>query len=226
MHRIIVFQDKLGISDAYEKPWESMLFKAGLFGKDFSFYRAKSYRNFPQNELLVVHPPRKTPGFNDKPEFMARHYKWFCDQVKIHRATVALVMDPALLYLVNANWKQATCEILRGGIYEVPVHDNKTVMFFVTVPIHSINRSVKQRDIAALNDGYTDKEDWEQTFIEDRPDSTPQDDEDDEDADELGAFWYAPLSIPYGQFCFQADMFKLGRILRALDKSKEQAIES
>lgn len=214
MHfRIAVFQDKLGVTSAYRPVWENLLLQAGLIGSKYTFTWHKSYNHFQQGQLLEWSGNRKTPGFNKNPQAQIKTLNWVKDQLSSARANVALIMDPALFFIVNQNWDQATAEKLRGGFYNMKSHDRTDIMVLVTVPISSINRSMKTKDIAALNAGFADREEFEEHFAGGEDDDGPDDD------DEVNLIeWYDPIVVPYGKFCFTSDIFKLGRILRRAEQ--------
>lgn len=192
-----------------------MLLQAGLIGEKYRFSWHKSYNHFHQSDLLQWKGNRKSPGFCEEPAKQLKVMSWFKDQLHIARANVALVMDPALFFMVNPDWDQATPEKLRGGVYNVLNHDRSSIIYFVTVPISNINRSVKQRDIAAINQGFDDREEFESVYGSD------DDDDDDPDSEVNQMEWYDPITVPYGKFCFQSDMHKLGRILRKAEAELE-----
>jgi len=226
MFRIIVFEDKLGISIGYKPQWSRMLLSAGLIGVEYKFFYAKSYAHFPQVRLLKWKGNRKTPGFREEPDLQIKTLNWMKDIIQQTRANVVVLMDPALFFVVNNNWNQATTELLRGGVYTMKDHNRADILTLVMGPISSINRIMKPKDIAALNNGFAEKDEWdevygdEQKIIQDADSNEPEsedgeENEEDEDEGENVMQWYNPVQIPYGRFCFEHDLRKLGRILRA-----------
>ena len=222
-HRILVFEDKLGITEGYKHAWNSMLLSAGLLGPQFSFFHRKASQHIPQNQLLHWSKQRKTVGFSQNPEHRTATLRWVLGQIQITKATFVVLMDPALLFIVNQDWNQATNEILRGGVYDIKVNDTQRLKFLVTVPISAINRSVKMKDIAALNNGISDKDEWDElrgrgmgmSPVIDEDGNLDEDDDSDEDDEVRSMEWYNPITVPYGKFCIQSDLHKLGRLLRS-----------
>lgn len=230
MFRILVFQDKLGITAGYRPKWLETLLAAGLMGPEFKYFYEQSYRHFHQSQLLMWKGNRKSPGFHEDPAKQIKLLRWMWDCIKLHNANVILLMDPALFFIVNQEWDQATTEKLRGGVYEMKSEDRLPIPVFVTAPISSINKGMKPKDIAALNNGFAEKDEWDDVYGDESKvqkisgadtrldDESEDESEDDEETHVMQ--WYAPVVIPYGKFCFTHDIAKMGRVLR------QRALES
>lgn len=219
---IVIFQDKLGITEAYRFIWEQMLLKAGILSPKIRFIKVKSYDHFHQSELLMWKGNRKSPGFIEDPGNQIRLLNWVKKTLMDSNAEFALFMDPALFFIVNQKWEQATSELLRGGMYEVKLID-RNVPILVTVPISSVNRQMKPKDIAALNNGFADYEDWKAMF--DPDDEFDSDDDTDETSEVNQMEWYSPVIVPFGKFCLQMDLFKLRRWIKTRNEMLERTIE-
>lgn len=223
---ILVFEDKLGITPAYKTSWHGILLNAGLMQPEYRFYYAKSYRQFSQRELLTWKGNRKTPGFNEDPAIQIRLLRWVWSQIELTKANVIVLMDPALFFLVNQDWNQATTELLRGGQYKIKTPDRQDIVVFVMAAISSLNRGMKPKDVAAINNGFSSKEEWDETYgsqekvapvtleVDEDESTEDSDDTPDEEDEAPREEFLFPVVIPYGKYCFRADVQKLGHILR------------
>jgi hypothetical protein len=219
--------------------------EAGLIGGHVKFFKAKAANEFSKSKLYIFKGNRKSAGFNEDPEMQIKLLKWMWQKSDSVKADVWIIMDPALLFVVNDKWEQATIDLLRGGVYTAKHKDGYEIQILVMAPISSINRGMKPKDIAALNQGFDDKQEWEdwqnaREVGEGSDEDDESDDEsvaeddvlppdavrvvrDDSSANNLGEHWYEPVVIPFGHFCFSADLNKLGRLLREIDSKAVNA---
>lgn len=201
---ILLFEDKLGITTGYEGIWNSLLLKVGLAGTDV--YRRNIYQRLGDKvSLLTRSGNRKSPGFNPDPSVKRVVQAWVDSQIDAVQPDLIICMDPAILWLFNPEWDQATLDNLRGGVYylgRIPV--------VITLGISAWHNKKREKDIARLNDGFTDQEDWEEEFGGDETDS------------ETTNVWIEPLSIPYGRFILTADLQKAKRVYGYVQAAKQK----
>lgn len=224
MLRILVVQDKLGITDAYRGHWNMMTLAAGLTQPWINFVFVSAWRDFRQDQLLTFKHNRKTPGFNIDPLNQVKLLNWLKDKMELHRISMVVLMDPAFFFLVNQNWDQATTENLRGGVYTIKNARGEDVTVLVTAPIHSINTQMKAKDIAALNNGISEREEFDELYGSGDESDSDEDDSDDNEARIME--WYNPIVVPFGRHCFQSDLYKLGRLARSWKERMNGLIES
>lgn len=192
---ILFFSDKLGISQGYQNLWHSLLNSVGLM--DYTFIERNSFRSLGNTvQLLTRIGNRKAPGFNPDPTAQQAIRSWALTQIQVINPLAIACWDPALLFLVNPNWEQATIDLLRGGVYRVLERP-----FLVMLPVSAWHTQKKQKDIIAMNDGYADQEEWEEAHGGVELDS------------ELNNMWIEPLVVPYGRFVLKADLLKLNRVI-------------
>lgn len=205
---IILFEDKLGISQGYEYIWDGLLAKVGLIG--VPIYRRNSFRKFGNSfQLLTRKGNRKAPGFNPDIRIQRILVKWIQSELKEIQPGLCIVMDPAILFILNPDWNQATIDNLRGGVYYVD-----GVPFLVSFPISAWHNQKKEKDIARLNEGFTDEDEWE---------AEHGGDETDGDSENM-QIWLEPMAVPYGKFVLQKDLEKAKRVYeRAVKARKESA---
>ena len=212
--RILWFEDKLGVTDGYMPIWTGLM-AASKLPNGFSllsidFIRASCYKSLNSLGLqfLVKQGNRIQPGFNPDESVQHRLTSWVMESIKRADPIMCISTDPALGFLANPDWSQATSDNLRGGVYEVA---NRP--WLCTLPISAWHQKKSSKDIAKLNEGYTNKQDWE----EDRE----EDEEDDSDAKEN--FWMEPYTVPEGKFVLRADMMKAARITYRILHEKGEA---
>lgn len=215
MSRILLFADRVGITPSYAPALQRIMVGAGLLQTTIV---RRSYDRFPISKLLHYSKNRKQPGFVQDPTANRLVETWVYEQVALAKPEGVVVMDPALLFMFNNNWNQATLDTLRGGVY----WPNKSkIPWLVTLPITAINTHAKAKDIAALNNGYSDKAEWEESIQVDIDygDDADDDDDDDDDSDqnEDRMHWHEPFVVPYGKYVLGADFAKLGRVLRSFE---------
>lgn len=194
---ILLFEDKLGITSGYEGVWQGLVLKAGLAGVIIN--RRSAYKAFGERvQLLIRKGNRKAPGFNPDERTQAILRTWVKRELDILKPTVCIFMDPSLLFLVNPDWDQSTLDNLRGGHYDLwgtPI--------IIMLPISAWHQRKSEKDIARLNEGFTDKEEWE-----------AEHGGEESDTENIGAIWMEPVSVPYGKFVLSHDLQKANRVLR------------
>ena len=194
---ILLFEDKLGITAGYESIWQNLLLKTRLHGA--TIHRRSTYKAFKdQLDLLIRKGNRNSPGFNPSPQTQAKLKGWVSQQINMTQPQLIIMMDPALFFLVNPDWDQATPDNLRGGNY--PLAGRPCIIMLGLSAWHT---KKSQKDIARLNDGFTDKEEWEEEQGGSEQDSQNQ-----------GAIWLEPVSVPYGKFVLEKDLEKVSRVLQ------------
>jgi hypothetical protein len=197
MIKILLFEDKLGVTQAYQSIWQLLLLRAGMGGA--SVAHRKTFTAFGNRiQLLFRNGNRVAPGFNPDPDAQRMLATWVESQITTIKPDIVLCCDAALTFLVNPEWNQSTLDNLRGGAYEI-----HGVPFLITLPITVWHQKKNEKDLARLNEGYTDKEKWE---IDHGGDQT--------DSEELNGMWLEPMTIPYGKFVLQADLNKAHRIIQ------------
>lgn len=200
---ILLFEDKLGISSGYEGIWQSLLLKTGLTG--FETIRRNSFRSLGNKvQLLERQGNRKAPGFNRDSRSMAVVDRWARNQIRIINPSIVLCMDPAILFLCNPNWDQATLDNLRGGVYTI-----ESIPFLIMLPISTWHTQKKESDIARMNDGFTIESEW---------DEERQLDEDELNQTDMNRLWIEPVVVPYGRFILSTDLSKAKRIIERLGR--------
>jgi|SRR5882762_1762630 len=196
MPSILLFEDKLGISAGYESIWANLLIKTGFAGMEIN--RRNSFRHLGrQTQLLIRKGNRVSAGFNPDPRSMDIVRAWVRTQVQLLQPAAIICMDPAILFMFNPDWDQATLDRLRGGVYKLM---EKPVV--ISLPISAWHNVKKEKDIARMNEGFTEEEEWEAEHGGDESDS------------EVNNIWLEPIIVPYGKFVLQKDLEKLNRILR------------
>jgi len=221
---ILVFEDKLGITDGYQHAWASLLQRAKL--ATTSIRRINLHRSELRSKpVLVRKGNRKQPGFNA--DLLPEVTHWF--EEHLHRFTPAacLIMDPALFGLVEIDWKSATTDNLRGGVYDYETSRGYKVKIVITTPMSAVNRRMDPKEIAMLNQGAYSKSEWQE--LQDHRESLDAaaaaeaeangevNDKDDHDRDE-SAFFLPPYKIPYGRFVLSVDLNRLRRVLNGVSK--------
>ena len=197
---VILFEDKLGISAGYEGIWQRLLLQTGFGG--IEVYRRNIYQRMGKKvQLLIRNGNRKAPGFNPDPKVKRAVGEWVQSQVEAVNPGLLLVMDPAMFWIFNGDWDQATPDNLRGGVYNY-----NGIPAVIMVGISAWHNKKREKDIARLNDGFTDQDDWEEEHGGDETDSETTD------------VWIEPLSIPYGRFILSSDLQKARRVYRYHNK--------
>lgn len=206
---ILWFEDKLGITDGYLSIWSSLLQKANLSA--VPVHRRSSYQAFGSRlRLLEQKGNRKLPGFNTDPRAQSTIRRWVCNQIRDVNPILCISTDPALGFLANPDWDQATVDNLRGGVYEV-----ESRPWVCTLPISAWHRKKSAKDIAKLNDGFKDRESWEAARAESEDAEDGEDDikaKEEWESEDNSSFWLEPVMVPEGKFVLTADVCKAGRI--------------
>lgn len=198
MASILLFEDKLGISTGYESIWQSLLLQQGLLGVEVN--RRNSFRSLGSKiQLLVKKGNRKSPGFNEDPQAQHQIRTWVQTQISLLNPVGIICMDPVILFMMNPDWDQATLDNLRGGVYRL-----RGVPTVISLPISAWHNVKKEKDIARMNEGFTEEEEWDEEHGGDETDS------------ELNQIWMEPVSVPYGKFVLKQDIGKLSRIIGRL----------
>lgn len=226
--KVLVFEDKSGISEGYLGIWQNLLYKAGL-GKDNAVVERRSlYHSFNTHDVLEWRKPRKQPGFNTRESNQRAIRLWLSDVISTHKPDLVICMDPALLFLCNPEWEQATIDKLRGGVYVLA-----GIPWVISMPVTAYYSKAKPKDIAKLNDGFLDKgefEDFQREGVTIDAESDSEDEIDpneakmiyDRDSDDdrhiarLMSQWHEPIVVPYGRIVLSFDLSKAGRILRRI----------
>lgn len=192
---ILLLEDKLGITANYLPIWDSMLLRQGMMPahfRRFSIWKS-TVPEAVKAKLLIQKGNRKTPGFN--PEVAGVVHGWVKHTVDSIKPEMIVLMDLALLGLIDPNWDTATIDNHRGGIYKI-----FGIQTLVMTPISAINTMRSVKDVRIMNDGAETKEE----FMEDE----------DHDPEEL---FVEPYSIKSGRWIFRADLQKLARLYGARD---------
>lgn len=223
--RLLVFEDRLGFSDGYKGIWERLCNNAGMGSSLVRITSRSAYRIFSSREILEWKPPRKQPGFSSKPHVQNALRTWVKNVVGDYNPDGIICMDPALFFMCNPSWEQATVDRLRGGVYIID-----DVPWLISFPISAYHSKAKPKDLAKLNDGFVEKGDFEEykSSLDDGEESEDDDDDNDgpmtfeRDSDDDKHVtrsmmqWHEPVIVPYGRIVLSFDLAKMGRILEKL----------
>lgn len=202
MLKILLFEDKLGITTGYESIWQSLLLQTGFTSVDVN--RRNSFRSLGTKvRLLHSSGKRKAPGFNPDPAAQAIIRAWVLKQVEVLEPDAIIVMDPVILFMMNPDWDQATLDNLRGGVYRIQQRPA-----IVMLPISAWHTQKKETDLARLNSGFTEESEWEEEHGGDEIDA------------DLNDMWIEPVVVPYGKFVLKSDLIKTRRILERIKHDK------
>jgi len=195
MAAVLIFEDKLGISSGYESIWAHLMMSSGF--ANYDLIRRNSFRSLGKSmQLLVKKGNRKTPGFNPDEQVQYRIRQWVMSQITALKPVGILCMDPVMLFMLNPDWDQATLDILRGGVYRI-----QEIPTIVTLPISAWHNKKQMKDIARMNEGHVEEDEWEESHGGDETDS------------EYNSIWMEPVVVPYGKFVLSADIKKLARVI-------------
>lgn len=211
--KLLVFMDAVGITEAYKPIWERMLVRVGITQSNTHVILRTSYTAFKGKSHLEWKKTRKQPGFNTNPQMQYRVRKWVAECIVTHKPDMIVCFDPALLFLLNPDWAQATLDKLRGGLYicfDIP--------WIVTLPLTAFHTKAKSTDIAKLNQGFVEKgdfNDYKKTIEFDADGNLIDEDERDIDQENEDARmeWHEPVIIPYGKMILRWDYEKVARLL-------------
>jgi hypothetical protein len=228
-HRdILYFEDPIGVTAGYRRIFDHL--SKGL-AQNVSLYRV-----FRKEQILARKGNRVQPGYSFDPVVIHGVLSKYNELVERYKPRITVLTDPALLFLCmldpDADWDWATIDNLRGGIY---VRGGHTIA--VTYPLTAWNRDVRERDIAAANEGFSSKEEFDEASVEegpeesdDEPGDVPEGDGDDSDPDgpapveinsrgEATIFWQPiQTKVAVGKFCLESDWAKIHRVLATLKK--------
>lgn len=195
MPAILIFEDKLGITAGYESIWANLMLSSGLARYDV--IRRNSFRSLGKNlQLLVRKGNRVTPGFNPDEQAQYKIRTWVLSQVQTLKPLGIICMDPVILFMLNPDWDQATLDTLRGGVYRI-----EGIPTVVSLPISAWHTKKQMKDIARMNEGHMEQDDWEMAHGGDESDL------------ELNHLWLEPTVVPYGKFVLSADIKKFARVI-------------
>jgi hypothetical protein len=225
---IVYLEDKLGVTTGYERIWQLLVASARLTGTPI--WRYSIYRHYPQIQWLKSFGSRKAPTWN--PDSLGAMRAGIADYIKKTNPALVICADPASIGLLGILPEIATLDKLRGGVYHPNI--GVDVPWVITLPISAWHSKIKEKDLATVNKGFTDKDSYIQAYStitieadEDDPtdlesdspsvdDPTPAvvDTQELTDDREPEALYYEPIVVPYGRFVLVADMKKAGRLLR------------
>lgn len=217
-HRLLVFMDAVGITEGYKPLWHRLLTRVGITEQTVQVTLRSSYHHFSGKQHLEWKKTRKQPGFNTNLAMQARVKKWVQGVIEQHQPDLIVCFDPALLFLLNPDWSQATLDKLRGGLYI-----ELGVPWVVTLPMTAYHTKAKSTDIAKLNQGFIEKGDFNdfQKELDYSSLDSPEDDEDSEDQEtetdrrneDSRMEWHEPIIIPFGKTVLRYDFEKVQRLL-------------
>lgn len=203
-----MFPDSVGINGGYLYSFKSLLARAGILETQVTYQIRSAYSAFSKGKLLEWKKTRKQPGFNTQPANMRALAVWVQDVIVGFEPDLIICMDPSMLFMVNQDWNQCTLDRLRGGVYII---DSKP--WVVMLPITALNTKMKQADIAKLNQGYTEKADFDEFNSDSEEDDTSDSDDDRERME-----WHEPITVPYGRFVLDKDMEKVARLIARIPR--------
>lgn len=229
-HNLLVFEDIVGVQGGYKGLFREQLEKAGINEKNTRVTSRSSYKIFTKKQHLIWKPPRKHPGFNTAPDSKRRVFDWVNQCIQQHTPDLIVCFDPAILFIFNPDWAQATLDKLRGGLYL-----DLGIPAVITLPMTALHNKAKASDIAKLNQGFTEKGEFDDykkeielsTLTIDNDGDSEADDSDDDDDDfgtsdvdsrneESKMEWHEPIIIPFGKIMLEYDFGKVGRLLRRI----------
>lgn len=190
---ILLLEDKLGITQGYMDLWESLALGCGLNPQEIRRYSVWKSPIASRMRLLTRKGNRKSPGFN--PEITGALHNWLGETIKHVKPRLIILMDVALLGLIEESWDIATIDNLRGSVYNY-----RGIPLVVTTPISAVHSQKKPKDIRAMNEGAESKDDFER-----RQESGELEEEE---------LFVEPYTIPFGKRILSADLRKCARILQ------------
>lgn len=218
-HRLLVFMDAVGVTEGYKPIWHRLLNLVGITDVNTQVTLRSSYHHFSGKQHLEWKKTRKQPGFNTDEMMQRRVTNWVVSVIEQHEPDLIVCFDPALLFLLNPDWGQATLDRLRGGLYIA-----MNVPWVVTLPLTAYHTKAKSTDIAKLNQGFVEKgdfNDFQKELEYNTIDSDDGDDEDDQDQEtesdrrneDSRMEWHEPIIIPFGKTVLRYDFEKVQRLL-------------
>lgn len=219
-YTLLVFEDSVGVTAGYKGIWMDLLNKVGLQDSVVMVKVRSSYLHFRKKEHLEFKKTRKQPGFNTNPNVQRRVEEWVATCIAQHKPDIIACFDPALLFLLNPVWNQATLDTLRGGLYI-----RFGIPWIVTLPLTAYHSKMKPKDIAKLNQGFTEKGDFQEYLESMHGDDEDSEEDDDvkgpgeyEDDDKSTMEWHEPIIIPYGRIVLEWDFQKVARVMGRIQK--------
>lgn len=217
-HRLLVFTDAVGITEGYKPIWHRLLGVVGITEQNTQVITRTSYHHFSGKQHLEWKKTRKQPGFNTDSIMQSKVTKWVRSVIDQHSPDLIVCFDPALLFLLNPDWNQATLDKLRGGLYIV-----MDIPWVVTLPLTAYHTKAKSSDIAKLNQGFVEKGDFNdfQKELDYASIGESEDDEEVEDQEtesdrrneDSRMEWHEPIIIPFGKTVLRYDFQKVQRLL-------------
>ncbi len=137
-----------------------------------------------------------------------------------------------MLFMMTDDPEIASLEKLRGGCYVL-----FGIPWVVTLPMTAYHKSARSKDVAKLNEGFTEKGDFEDFMNDemesddDDEDSTSDSDDDSDSSDSDGDTsssqesaardkadnyrpqWFDPVIVPMGRVTLEFDFAKAGTLL-------------
>lgn len=217
-HRLLVFMDAIGITEGYKPIWHRLLNTVGINEQNTQVTLRSSYHHFSGKQHLEWKKTRKQPGFNTSEIMQRRVSSWVDSVIAQHEPDLIVCFDPALLFLLNPDWGQATLDKLRGGLYI-----EKGIPWVVTLPMTAYHTKAKSTDIAKLNQGFVEKSEFNDfqkeldystlNSSEDDEESEDQETESDRRNEDSRMEWHEPIIIPFGKTVLRYDFQKVQRLL-------------
>lgn len=211
---ILFFEDAIGLSEGYKPLLMTMLNKARINETTHRINHYSLYRRMDKKVLLHWQGNRKSPGFNPNPRVQAEIREFFESVIQRADPDIVVVMDVAMLFMFNPNWDQATPDKLRGSVYEYEHSNGQVYPVLCTLPLSAYHSKVSTKDIAKLNEGFTDKADFEEWRKTDSESDEDEDDSKSPDDEESQMEWHEPLLVPMGNLQIMFDIAKMARILQ------------
>lgn len=169
------------------------------------------YRLMSKNTLLRVLKNRKAPAFSNNAVTQTKIKQQLDEWLAYYQPRVIVTSDPATLFLCDPtpelNYMWMTIDNMRGGVYTY-----RGIPLIITYPPTAWYREIRERDIAKVNDGFSDKDSFESAMTVDNDTGekveTPDDDDDDDKV------FYAPVltKVQVGKFTLTHDWAKVHRI--------------
>lgn len=140
--KILYITDKSGVSEGYNKAFNTMLANAGLRRQQIIITHIYGL----VSNALIKKGNRKAPGFN--PEKIDQIHAAFNQRVDAVQPDIIVCSCPAVLGLfVDWDWNLATLDKCRGGVYNY-----RGIPVVVTLPITAIHAHVDERALKAFDD--------------------------------------------------------------------------
>lgn len=211
---ILFFEDAIGITDGYKPLLMTMLNKARINETTHRINHYSVYRRMDKKILLHWSGNRKSPGFSPNPNVQRQVREFFESVIVRSDPDIVVCMDVAMFFLFNPNWDQATPDKLRGSVFEYEHSNGIIYPVLCTLPLSAYHSKVSTKDIAKLNEGFTDKADFEEWRKSEESDETEDSDSDAPDDEESQMEWHEPLLVPMGNIQIMFDISKMARILQ------------